>query len=60
MSAIAKVKRTDYGDWEVVDLRTGKVVKRFIESGRQASAYAEYYAQEVEKAEQFMKGLENA
>jgi len=51
MSNIAEVKRIEAGNWQVIDLRTNKVVKRKLQNGGKAAAYVTYYTQEVEKAE---------
>ena len=52
MKKVAEVNRVEAGIWEVIDTRSNKVVKRNLPNGAKAAAYAEYYSEEVEKAEE--------
>lgn len=51
MEAIAKVNRIDAGNWEVIDVRLNRVVKRNLKTGAKAAGYVSYYTEEVKKAE---------
>jgi len=50
MNTAAKVNKTGKNEFEVIDTRTGEVVRRKL-TGNKAAAYVNYYNQEVAKAE---------
>jgi hypothetical protein len=50
MEVAAKVQKSEFGGFDVIDTRNGKSLK-FGMKGSDAAAYAQYYNEEVAKAE---------
>jgi len=47
----ARFEKDEFGAYQVIDTRTGNIVKRNIKKIQKAAAYVEYYNEEIAKAE---------
>tara|TARA_R110002020_G_scaffold67718_1_gene177614 strand:- start:917 stop:1207 length:291 start_codon:yes stop_codon:yes gene_type:complete len=51
MKNVAKFEKDGFGAYQVIDSRSGNIVKRNIAKASKAAAYVQYYNEEIEKAE---------